>query len=207
MNENKLIWKEESRKNIFGCRVFSIDECSCRSPLDELCSYTVINASDWAIIVPVLESPVSESPEGRKFVMVRQWRHGSRSLSLEFPGGVFEPGENPQEAAARELLEETGFEAGTIVKMGEFSPNPAIMANRVHFFLARGLVDTGRQELDSDEFVEVELAGVNEVFMGMGKPPYIHALMGSALILYLQYEKLSFSCPEQSIQNNQRNVL
>ena len=181
MTEKNLIWREESRKKVFNSRVFSIYESYSRSPQNELKTYTVIDAADWAIVVPVLETP-----QGRAFVMVRQWRHGSLCLSLEFPGGVFEPDENPQAAAARELLEETGYKPGLIRKIGEFSPNPAIMSNRVHFFLAENLINTGRQHLDSDEFVEVELVNTGEVFKGMGKPPYIHALMGSALTLYLQ---------------------
>jgi 8-oxo-dGTP pyrophosphatase MutT (NUDIX family) len=181
MNEEKLAWKEESRKKVYQSSVFSVFESYCKSPHDESKTFTVLEAVDWAIIVPVLETP-----EGKKFVMVWQWRHGSRSLSLEFPGGVFEHGENPQDAARRELQEETGYSAGSMQKLGEFSPNPAIMANKVHFFLASELVDTGRQHLDDDEFVEVELISVDEVLQGMGKPPYIHALMASALTLYLQ---------------------
>jgi 8-oxo-dGTP pyrophosphatase MutT (NUDIX family) len=131
---------------------------------------------------------VLETNQGKKFVVVRQWRHGLRELSLEFPGGVFEPGENPETAAARELQEETGYKPGTIRKIGEFSPNPAIMSNKVHFFLTDDLTDTGRQELDADEFVETELVDISEVMKGMGKPPFIHALMGSALVLYLQQQ-------------------
>jgi 8-oxo-dGTP pyrophosphatase MutT (NUDIX family) len=127
-----------------------------------------------------------EGPEGKKFVMVRQWRHGVKEISLEFPGGVFEPGENAAEAAARELQEETAFKAGKIQKIGEFNPNPAIMSNRVHFFLAEDLQDTGKQDLDEDEYVEVELVSRGEVFRNLGKPPYIHALMGTAFALYLQ---------------------
>jgi 8-oxo-dGTP pyrophosphatase MutT (NUDIX family) len=111
-----------------------------------------------------------------------------RDLSLEFPGGVFEPGENAEEAAGRELLEETGYKAGKIRKLGEFSPNPAIMSNRVHIFLAEDLVDTGRQGLDADEFVEIETVDVDAVCEGMGKPPYVHALMGTALAMYLTRE-------------------
>ena len=183
MNEKISAWKEESRKKIFDCRVFSIHESMCRSPDDQLRAYTVIDATDWAIVVPVLETA-----EGRKFVMVWQWRHGSRCMSLEFPGGVFEPGEDPCDAAARELLEETGYRPGAIRKMGEFSPNPAIMSNRVHFFLAENLVNTGRQNLDPDEFMEAELVSAEAVLQGMGKPPYIHALMGSALSLYSQLQ-------------------
>jgi 8-oxo-dGTP pyrophosphatase MutT (NUDIX family) len=184
MNEEKLAWKEESRIKVYSCRVFSIYDSFCLSPQNERREFSVIDADDWAITVPVLAAP-----DGGQFVMVRQWRHGSRELSLEFPGGVFEPGENPQEAAGRELLEETGYKPGKITKLGEFSPNPAIMSNRVHFFLAEDLVNTGRQNLDPDEFVDVELVSCDEVFRSMGKPPYIHALMGSALALYLQHRE------------------
>lgn len=180
MNEKELAWKEHSREKVFNCRLFSIFESICESPHHESRTFTVLDAADWAIVVPVIETP-----KGKKLVMVWQWRHGAQELSLEFPGGVFEPDENPQDAAIRELTEETGYKPGKIRKLGEFSPNPAIMSNKVHIFLAEDLVNTGRQHLDADEFVEVELVSPETVCKGMGKPPYIHALMGSALALYL----------------------
>ena len=178
MKEDELAWKEEGRKKVYTCRVFSVCESYCKSPQNKGGTFTVLDAADWAIVVPVLDTP-----EGKKFIMVWQWRHGSQCLSLEFPGGVFEPGENPQDAALRELQEETGYRPKSIRKLGEFSPNPAIMSNKVHFFLAEDLVNTGAQHLDADEFVEIELVDTEEVIKGMGKPPYVHALMGSALAL------------------------
>jgi 8-oxo-dGTP pyrophosphatase MutT (NUDIX family) len=181
MKSKGLEWREEGSREIFKCKVFSIRESSCRSPDDELRKYTIMDAADWAIVIPVIHSP-----GGREFVMVRQWRHGTRELSLEFPGGVFEPGENPAAAAGRELLEETAYRAGKIEKIGEFGPNPAIMSNRVHFFLAEDLEYTGSQELDEDEYIEVKIMKAGEVLRGMGKPPFVHALMGSALSLYIQ---------------------
>jgi 8-oxo-dGTP pyrophosphatase MutT (NUDIX family) len=184
MENDNLVWKEEGGREVFSCRVFSIRESDCRSPKDELRTYTIMDAADWAIIVPVIETSA-----GREFVMVRQWRHGSREMSLEFPGGVFEPGEDAALAAARELREETAYEAGKIQKLGEFRPNPAIMSNTVHIFLAEDLHDTGSQELDEDEFIEVAHVTTQEVFQGMGKAPYVHALMGSALALYLRHER------------------
>jgi len=97
-----------------------------------------------------------------------------------------EDGEDPKEAALRELGEETGYKPQKIEKIGEFSPNPAIMSNKVHFFLAENFTGGGKQNLDEDEYVEVVLVDQDEVIKGMGKEPYIHALMGTALALYLQ---------------------
>jgi 8-oxo-dGTP pyrophosphatase MutT (NUDIX family) len=179
MEVQHLIWKQESRGEVYKTPVFSIQESISRSPQGEPGRFTVIDAPDWAIVIPLLETE-----RGRQFVMVRQWRYGSQCLSVEFPGGVFERGEEGGQAAARELREETGYMPGRIRKLGEMSPNPAIMSNRVHFFLAEDLQNTGRQDLDQDEYVDAPLIPVEEVIANMGKPPYIHALMASALTLY-----------------------
>ena len=185
MDENQLIWTEQGRKQVFNSKVFSVWESYCRAPESRQDSepqvFTVIDARDWVIVVPVIENP-----DGKQFVMVWQWRHGAQSLSLEFPGGVMEEGESPDEAAIRELYEETGYKPQKIEKIGEFSPNPAIMSNKVHFFLAENLTGGGKQNLDEDEYVEITLIDTNEVIQGMGKKPYIHALMGTALALYRQ---------------------
>ena len=179
MND-KLVWNEEGRKTVFSCPVFSVGESYCRSPDGIVKTFSVLETSDWAIVIPLLETV-----QGKKFVMVRQWRHGARQLSVEFPGGVFEKGERPEEAAARELREETGYSAKKIIKLGSFNPNPAIMSNQVHFFLAEDLTPPAEQELDEDEYVEVTALAQEEVISKLGKPPYIHALMGTALSLYL----------------------
>ena len=180
MND-KLIWKEEGRKAILTCPVFTVEEHYCRSPQGKLKTFSVLDAPDWVMVIPVLESE-----QGRKFVMVKQWRHGASEISLEFPGGVSEKDEEPEITAARELKEETGYVAGRIEKLGDFNPNSAIMSNRVHFFLALDLKEPVNQELDPDEFVEVEIVPWQNVFHCLGKPPYTHALTGTAMSLYLQ---------------------
>lgn len=189
MNKDKLTWSEEGRKQVFDSKVFSIWESYCKSPegpqenkvQQAAQTFTVIDAKDWVMTIPVINGK-----EGKKFVMVWQWRHGSQCLSLEFPGGVFEPGETPEQAAVRELYEETGYKPQKITKLGEFSPNPAIMSNKMYFFLAEDLTDSGKQNLDEDEYIEVELVDEKEVIQGIGKDPYIHALVGTALALYLK---------------------
>ena len=121
--------------------------------------------------------------------MVRQWRHGENNLSIEFPGGVIERGEEPVVAAARELKEETGFVAGKLVPLGKMNPNPALMSNHVHFFAASDLKSSGAQSLDDDEYVDYMEIPKKEVFLNMASPEYQHALMASALLRYAVHNK------------------
>ncbi|MDR2070443.1 MAG: NUDIX hydrolase [Treponema sp.] len=186
MENNHLIWNEKCRQERFKNRIFTIQERVCVSPHGEEGTFSVMDCPDWAIVIPLLDAPAGKEKAGGFFVMVRQWRHGSRTLSLEFPGGVCEKGEAPEAAAARELSEETAYTPGRLLKLGAMSPNPAIMTNRVHFFLAEDLRDTGKRNLDADEYVDVEIVPAETVIRDMGKPPYIHSLMAAALMLYLR---------------------
>ena len=125
-------------------RVFRVCETTATSPLGETANFSVLESASWAIVIPeITRTPPSIfkwlfnrllKKECKQFVMVKQWRHGAKKLSVEFPGGVIEAGEDPAEGAARELLEETGFRAGKLELLGSMSPNPAIMANDVYFF-------------------------------------------------------------------------
>jgi 8-oxo-dGTP pyrophosphatase MutT (NUDIX family) len=120
------------------------------------------------------------------FLMVKQWRHGAEQLSVEFPGGVIDKGEDPAQAAARELLGETGYRADELTLGASISPNPAIMDNLCHIFFARNLINTYRLDLDDDEFVNTEAIPVTHVIKEMGRGLYIHALMSAALFFYIQ---------------------
>lgn len=107
----------------------------------------VLHSADWVQIVPVL-------PDGR-ILLIRQWRYGSESFQLEFPGGLVDPGESPAAAARRELREETGYQARDWRCLGELDPNPAILDNRLHVFAALGLERVGEIAGDDDEEIEL----------------------------------------------------
>jgi 8-oxo-dGTP pyrophosphatase MutT (NUDIX family) len=172
-----LRWREIGREAAFTTRIFTVTNRTCVSPQGGREMFTVIETNDWVVVVPELDG-------GSAFYMVRQWRHGAGEMSLEFPGGVIEADETPLEGAMRELREETGCVAGEMIKLGVMSPNPAIMANRVHFFLARALRVDGDLRPDRDEFITAEKVSAVDVVRGVGKPPYIHSLMATALNFY-----------------------
>ncbi|MBP5157200.1 MAG: NUDIX hydrolase [Treponema sp.] len=177
MADDKLTWHEEGRKEICRTPVFTVTERESTGPDGQKGRFVVNEAPDWVAVIPVVDD---------SFLMVRQWRHGEQALSIEFPGGIIEKGEEPEVGARRELKEETGAEAGKLTYLGRMNPNPALFDNHMYFYCAQDLKLTGRQELDRDEFVNYMKIPKKEVFAKMGSPEYPHALMAAALCLYRQ---------------------
>jgi ADP-ribose pyrophosphatase len=91
-----------------------------------------------------------------EIVLVRQTRPGANGTTLELPAGCLEDGEEPEEAAVRELEEECGLSAGTWRPLGSFWAAPEYSTERVHVFEATELLDVGSPGLDPDEDVVVE---------------------------------------------------
>ena len=118
--------------------------------------FLIIHMPDWLQVVPVTK-------DGR-VVLVNQYRHASRMAGLEIPGGLIDPEDkSPAEAAARELEEETGYGGGEMIDLGRFHPQPALIANRVSVFAARGVELTGQPTPDAGEDIEVVLAAPREL--------------------------------------------
>lgn len=180
MNGKKLEWSVKGEKELLKTPVFTVNETDSLSPDGKEGHYVVMDAPDWVIVIPELNG---------KFLMVKQWRHGNNSLSIEFPGGVINRGEKPEIAANREMEEETGYKAGKLTYLGYANPNPALMKNRVHFFAAEELQGSGRQHLDEDEYIEYLQVPVEEVYEKIGSEEYPHALMMSALLKYMLFKR------------------
>ena len=88
-------------------------------------------------------------------ILERQYRYAVRQILTEIPAGKLDaPGEDPLEAAKRELREETGATAREMIPLGDYYGSPANLGERIRMFLARGLT-FGETEFDEDEFLEV----------------------------------------------------
>lgn len=94
-------------------------------------------------------------------IVVEEYRHGAGIVAVGTIGGGVESGESPSRAAARELREETGYEAGEIVGLGSTWANFGNHTNRVHHFLARDCVRVAEQELDDSEAIAVHVVSLD----------------------------------------------
>ncbi len=130
---------------------------------------TIIDSPDWVNVVPL-------TPDGQ-VVLIHQFRFGTQHVTLEIPGGLIDPGEQPAGAARRELREETGFKCERVISLGSVAPNPAFMRNRLHCFVAEGCVLEGAQEQDPGEDIRVELHPLAEVDRMIASGGLDHALV------------------------------
>lgn len=134
--------------------------------------FSVIECTDWVNIIALTEA--------REVVLVRQFRVGTASVCLEIPGGMVDPGEEAEAAAARELFEETGYRSASLQRLGAVAPNPAIFGNRLHIFLAEGAYRAGAAEPEGSEVIDVELLPLPEVWRAIRHGVIDHALVVAA---------------------------
>jgi ADP-ribose pyrophosphatase len=113
--------------------------------------FEVIVEEDTAVVLALTDA--------QEVVLVREYRPGPREALLELPGGLIDDGETPAEAAARELLEETGY-AGDLRPAGSIVDS-AYSTRERHTFVATGCRQVREPEPGDGEFPEVVLLGLD----------------------------------------------
>ena len=177
-----LMWKSGMRERVFKGPIFDICTVVRTSTDGRSSTFVEVDSPNWVTVLPWYRNE-----EGKPmFVMVDQFRHGSSTVTREFPAGVVEKNEDSLLAAMRELMEETGLEAEKIHLLGNVNPNPAFMNNRSNFYLAEEVRLVASQNLDANEQLDVFSVPVEEVVTSMGTGIYDNGIMMIALGYFLR---------------------
>ncbi len=140
---------------------------------------------DWVLIL-------ARTPES-KWVMTEQYRHGTGKIALEFPAGIIDKGETPEQAAIRELQEECGFrlderrearDERCKAYLGSFPVNPDRHRGKFHVVFIDGVVKGGSTHFDSTEEIESLLLSDEELQVKMADGTFNHPLQMAGYLKY-----------------------
>lgn len=140
-------------RRIYDGRIVALREDTVRLPDGATAQREVVEHAEVVAIVPV--------DDKGNVVLVRQYRLPAQEALLEVPAGGVEEGESVQEAAQRELQEETGYRAERLKRLCGFFVSPGYCTEFIHVFLATGLNES-RIEGDPDENIVVERLPASE---------------------------------------------
>jgi 8-oxo-dGTP pyrophosphatase MutT (NUDIX family) len=140
--------------------------------------FYTLSYPDWVQVVAI--TPRDE------LILVRQYRHGAREVTLELPAGAMDATDaSPEEAGARELREETGYTAGGWRHVASLRPNTASHRNRAHTVLALDADLTHATAHEAGEDIAVELWPLARVLEGLPRGLLPQAMHVSGLTLAL----------------------
>lgn len=144
---------EESTNTLLATARFKVIEHRYPARDGSLVTKATIQHPGAVAILPIL-------PDGR-ICLIRNFRIAVGRELIELPAGTREPGEPPEVTAARELVEETGYQAGKITLLRTFQMSPGILNEQMSLFLAENL-QPGKQQLEPHEHIEPLLVSVEE---------------------------------------------
>lgn len=134
----------------------------------EIEEFHVLEYPDWTMMLATDETD--------RLLLVEQYRHGIGRLSLEFPSGMLEKGEEPLEGAMREFMEETGFEVTQVSSLGRLVEDPSRHNNTAFAFIGSGAKKVGSQNLDATEDIKLYRMTPMEVHTAILNGQMVHGL-------------------------------
>jgi len=178
MSNDAHRWSISSRSVVFKARKWEVERSLRRRDGDDReHEFFTLRIPDFVHVIPV-------TPTG-ELVMVRQFRHGLEAPTLEFPGGLLDPGEAPESAARREMCEETGYDAPMLAALPVLHQAPALMNNRACFFVAQGATRASVQALEITEDIRVVLVPRARATELIRRGEITSGIQVAALLLYL----------------------
>ena len=160
-------WEHLSSNTIADLKLFKARIDTVINPNNgEAVQVTILTGNDSVNVLAITDKGNA--------VLVDNYRFGTSSYLLELPGGIVDDGEDHQQAAKRELLEETGYTAKEWIYVGCVASNPVFMDSFVHHYLAIGAAKTGETDLDDAEDIEVREMPIEEVRKMLFNGDFMH---------------------------------
>ncbi len=125
-----------------------------------------------------------------RILLVRQFRSAAAIIMSEIPAGLLNIGEDPMQAAIRELQEETGYKPGKIEPLGGFYTAPGYTTEYIHLFAATELIES-RLPADEDEFIEVDHVTLESALSMIEQGEITDAKTIIALLMYAHHQPVS----------------
>jgi len=153
--------KTVSSQPIFNGRMISLQVDTVRLPNGETATREIVRHPGAVAVIAMRDG---------RLLVVEQFRKALERVQVEIPAGKLEPGEDPLEAARRELEEETGYRAKSIRHLRSFSTSPGFAEEVVHLYVTEEL-ERGEVRLDEEEFLTCEAIGLDqaEAYIDEGK--------------------------------------
>jgi ADP-ribose pyrophosphatase len=152
-----------------------------RTPYCELMAKTMKPGEDpWYSLRGADYTAVVALTGDRRLLVVRQYRPAVERFTIELPSGIVDPGESPEQSARRELLEETGHQAGQWEALGSMLPDPGRLGTRAWLFLAAGVRPV--EGWSPEESLEVSSYSMDELARAIENGVFEHALHVAALV-------------------------
>jgi len=150
-----LCEKTKEERDIFKGRILHVFNNTVVLPNGNESTREIIRHIGAVCVLPVTDDG--------KVIVERQFRYPINEVITEIPAGKLDSADEDRlEAAKRELREETGYSADQWIDMGIYFPAPAYSDEKITMYLAKGL-HKGQQELDEDEFLNVELVPIKDL--------------------------------------------
>ena len=161
-------------KTIYEGKVFTLALDNITLPNEVTTVIDIIRHPGAAAMVPMLNK--------NTVLLIKQYRYAAGGFIWEIPAGTLNPGESPIECAKRELVEETGYSTDKLEKLTEIVPVPGYSDERIHLYLATGLVKAV-QNLDRDEILNVHEINMDDALKMIAKGEIIDSKTISGLYL------------------------
>lgn len=174
-------WHIVNSEELQSNRIFSLRKDTSVSPITgNEHDFFIVESPDWINVVALTDND--------EVVLVEQYRHGSESVTIEIPGGMVDPGEEPLQTAKRELLEETGYAGENWIQIGEVFPNPAMQNNRCFTFLTTNCKKVSETNFDTTEYIVSYTQPESQIPNLVSQGKITHSLVVAAFYWYALYK-------------------